>query len=375
MKIDIITLHAVKNYGSVLQALATQELFRQVGFEPRIINFVKEESKKENLMKFWAGNNVLKKIAIFPTLMRWEVVFDKFCKDNLNLTEKQYTTENDFIDFSCDADVYCTGSDQVWNSVWNNGIILPLYLSFVPNDKYKVAFSASFGQTQLSDEEVEATRHLISEYDMISVRERSAQTILQKQYGYTGAVHLLDPTLCMSPDFWRNYSTRRKIPHDYIVIYNLNRSKDFDDYAVQLSKKTGLKLYRICTRYDQFYRPGNSILVPSVYDFISLIDSAKYVLTDSFHATAFSLNMNTEPICVLPPKFGDRIISFLELTKSGQRIIKDYDDIDVVNRNVDFGTVNTILEVERKKSFDFAKKVYENASNIIGENMHRESRL
>lgn len=144
MKIDIITLHAVKNYGSVLQALATQELFRQVGFEPRIINFVKEESKKENLMKFWAGNNVLKKIAIFPTLMRWEVVFDKFCKDNLNLTEKQYTTENDFIDFSCDADVYCTGSDQVWKSVWNNGIILPLYLSFVPNDKYKVAFSASF---------------------------------------------------------------------------------------------------------------------------------------------------------------------------------------------------------------------------------------
>ena len=85
--------------------------------------------------------------------------------------------------------------------------------------------------------------------------------------------------------------------------------------------------------------------------------------------------MNTEPICVLPPKFGDRIISFLELTKSGQRIIKDYDDFDVVNRNVDFGTVNTILEVERKKSFDFAKKVYENASNIIGKNMHRESRL
>ena len=71
--------------------------------------------------------------------------------------------------------------------------------------------------------------------------------------------------------------------------------KEFDRYAVELSKRTGLKLVRFCTRYDQFYRPGKSMLVPEVFDFISLIDNAKFVLTDSFHATAFSLNLHTEP--------------------------------------------------------------------------------
>ena len=56
-------------------------------------------------------------------------------------------------------------------------------------------------------------------------------------------------------------------------------------------------MVRLCNRYDQFYRPGKSIIIPEIIDFIKLIDNAKYVLTDSFHATAFSMNMNTEPIC------------------------------------------------------------------------------
>ena len=119
------------------------------------------------------------------------------------------------------------------------------------------------------------------------------------------------------------------------------------------------KLLRICNRYDQFYRPGKSIIIPEIIEFIKLIDNAKYVLTDSFHATAFSMNMNTEPICIYPNEFGGRIESFLKLTNSLQRHIKNYNDFDVLDRKVDFESVNKILDSERKKVNDFLVKVFE----------------
>ena len=143
----------------------------------------------------------------------------------------------------------------------------------------------------------------------------------------------------------------------FILIYNLNRSVEFDKYARELANRTGLKLVRFCTRYDQFYRCGKSMFVPQVFDFISLIDNAKYVLTDSFHATAFALNLQTEPICIYPKEFGGRLESILQQTNTTQRHIKNYQDFEVVNRPVNFQEVNSILEKERQKARDFIELV------------------
>ena len=76
----------------------------------------------------------------------------------MNLTDRSYTTEDDFKNYPLDADMFCTGSDQVWNSKWNQGIISSLYLSFVPEDKFRFSLAASFGQDKLSQDEVKATK-------------------------------------------------------------------------------------------------------------------------------------------------------------------------------------------------------------------------
>lgn len=363
IKIDVITLHAVQNYGSVLQALATQEILKQHGCDVTIIDYIREDVRYKNLVKKWSGGNPIKALAIIPTILRWKKVFQSFSEQYLNLSENTYTSEDDFASYPLDADAYCTGSDQVWNSKWNNGILPCLYLSFVPDDKYKFSFSASFGQSRLSSDEINKTKSYLEQYNRISVRESEAKVILDDQYNIQNSVHLVDPTLCVSGNFWRKYETPRKIKDDYILIYNLNRSKKFDRYAVELSKQTGLKLVRFCTRYDQFYRPGKSILVPTVFDFISLIDNAKYVLTDSFHATAFSLNLHTEPICVYPKEFGGRLESILQQTNQLQRHITNYSDFDIVNRPVDFDYVDEILERERNKANRFLTEVVKEVSN------------
>lgn len=358
LRIDIITMDAVQNYGSVLQAFATKKFFESQNCDVTIINYVREDVKYDNLIKSWSKGNPIKALVMFPTVKRWKKVFQTFRENNLNLSKLCYTTEEDFISYPLNADAYCTGSDQVWNSVWNNGIINPLYLSFVPDDKFKFAFAASFGQERLSQEEVDATKKYIDAYKFISVREDSAKRIVEQQYAYPNVVRVLDPTLNLTGDEWRKAANTHKKKENYILIYNLNRSKEFDDYAKELAKKTGLKLIRFCTRYDQILRVGKSKLIPEVFDFVRLIDNATYVLTDSFHATAFSMNLNTEPICVYPQKFGGRIDSLLKLLESQNRHIKDYNDFDVINRKVDFAVVNCILDAERDRTKQYIEAVF-----------------
>ena len=311
MKVALITLHAIKNYGSVLQTLATQEIFKEYGCDVKLINYIREDSLDKNLLHTWCGSNPVKQIAMLPTLMKWKSVFNKFITQHFDLTEHVYTYPEDFRKYPIDADIFCTGSDQVWNTGWNGGIIKSLFLDFVPDEKFRFAYAASFGKKTLAENEVKETKELIAKYNFISVREDYAKTMLQDYYGYKNAVHVVDPTLAYDGNFWRKYAPKSKIKGDYILIYNLNRSKEFDDYAIELSKRTGLPIYFLCRRYDQFVRPGKSILVPEVFEFITLIDNAKYVLTDSFHATAFSLNLNTEPICIYPSEYGGRLESIL----------------------------------------------------------------
>lgn len=85
------------------------------------------------------------------------------------------------------------------------------------------------------------------------------------------------------------------------------------------------------------------------------------MLTDSFHATNFSVNIGTEPIWVYPSEFGGRISNFLKLVGLEHRHITSYEDFNVVDRPVDFKYVNSILDEKRKESRDFLKSVFEYA--------------
>lgn len=365
MRIDVITLQAVNNYGSVLQTFATQEFMRQHGCDVRIINY-----KREDLVANLNYSNALTIALKYNRIMlpakfllsllavpKIKRVFEEFRVKHLNLVGKCRTTMEDFADYESDADAFCTGSDQVWNSYWNRGILPQFYLSFAPKGSYKFAFSASFGKSEIDPDEVEQTQKYINDYRHISVREDSAVRILNEQYHYNKAVHVLDPTLCLSGNTWREYAKSPLRGGGYILIYciyaNREEVKRFNAYADELSRRTGLRVIRICPGYGTALRKIFSnetlIVLPEVFDFISLINNARYVLTDSFHGTAFALNLNTEPICIFPEKFGGRLESILKLTGTLDRRVKSYDDFSILDRHVDFSHVNTVLDSERRK--------------------------
>lgn len=356
MKVSVLTLHAVSNYGTQLQAFATQEKLKEYFEEVEFIDYKRDNTYGKGLIYSFSKGNPLRAIAVLPTIQMWNKVFGQFQKKNLNLTEKTFYSDEELREYKFDSDAYITGSDQVWNSGWNNGILGEMYLDFIPNSELKFAYSSSFGNSKLTKEEVNKTQQLIDAYRLISVREDSGLKILQNQYNYRNGIRIVDPTLAVDAKFWRKFAvnSKKNVPKKkYILIYNLNRSKEFDLYAKKLAKKTGLKLYRFCTRFDQVLRSGKSILIPKIEEFVSLIDNAEIVLTDSFHATAFSMNLNTKPICIYPKDYSGRISDFLKLVDSESVHARDYNDFDVLDASVDFEKVNKILDKEREKVNEF----------------------
>lgn len=365
MKAAVITLHTVANYGTQLQAFATQEKLKQFFDEVVFIDYRRQDTYGRGLLKTYTKGNALKAPIILPTLLYWKRVFGGFRKKYLNLTEETYLTESDLNAFIDCADVYFSGSDQVWNTGWNHGVLPAMYLSFVPKGKPKYAFSSSFGMQKISGEDVDKSIQFIREYKQISVRENSGVRILKEQYHYDNAVCLIDPTLAFSGDFWRKYGGERKIKEPYILIYNLKRNSMLDAYAKNLANRTGLKLYRFCTRFDQVVRKGKSLLIPDIFEFISLIDYATYVVTDSFHATAFSVNLHTEPICIYPKNYSCRLAEFLKSVGLEDRHVVDFNDFSMIEKHIDFVKVDQSLEKERAKVDKFLEGIVRREANEI----------
>ena len=367
MKAGVITLHSVCNYGTQLQAYATQEKLKQYFDDVVFIDYRRPDTYGIGLLKTFTKGNILKAPIILPTLIYWKKIFGGFQKKYLNITDEKYLNLEDFNKFNDVADVYFSGSDQVWNTGWNNGVIPPLYLSFVPDNKPRYAYASSFGKSQLEDKDVKEAKKYLEKFNKIAVREESGLNILKNQFNINNATRILDPTLAMDAEFWRKVKKKNKIKGNYILIYNLNRSKEFDQYAEELAKKTGYKLYRFCTRLDQVFRNGKSLVMPDIFDFVTLVDDAKIVLTDSFHATAFSINMNTEPICIYPNEYSSRLSDFLKLVNCTNRHPKDFNDFSILNNKINFTEVNEILGNERKKVNEYlngvekeVKEFYEN---------------
>lgn len=372
MKIDVITLHNVRNYGSVLQSLATQIILEKKGYDVEFINYYRKNLIDENILKnylenskFFSKNYLTKligKIVLPKTIHKQIKVFNKFVKEYIKTTKDVYFSCEDLKNNLPKADIYCTGSDQMWNSEWNNGIEKAFYLDFLPDEAPRFAFSSSFGRDEISNKEEKEVEKMLKKYKAISVRESSGIKILNKM-GIKDAEHVLDPTLLLDKNMWNGIVKDKELKKKkgkYILVYQLNmKNKEFDNYVRKLSKIKKMPVIRVSINNYQRFKYGKLIDTPSVLDFLDYFLKAEYIITDSFHGTAFSINLNKKFICVFPKKFSARLQSLLELTKLEDRKLKSNGDINQIDKEIDYENVNKILEQERNKTNEFLDKALE----------------
>lgn len=368
-KVAIMTLfHNSTNYGAILQAYALQKTIESMGLQCVVLDYqrkIVDITQKAQKPKSKIQKLIYKISAIYskgdlinsclqPIRKLWE---KKYEKDIVNRKKKfrEFIAENipvsAFLDSSTihsiqnEFDVFVCGSDQIWRPTTFDP---NLFLGFVKQNKPRIAYAASLGVAALSDKEKEIYTPLINQLDAISVRESSAVSLVS---GLTekSVVRVLDPTLLLDHDYWRNnFSTKNQTLENekYIFSYQIANNNANRELAKKTGKLLGMKvvaipgLYRI-QPYDFMYADIN-MTDASPEEFINLIAQSEYVITDSFHACVFAILFGKKFIALERFSRSDRlsmnsrIYDLLEMFSIPERLLTRSDQLEqLLNSDLD----------------------------------------
>lgn len=359
-KIGIVTYHRPINYGAILQAYALQKKIKECGVECDIIDYrnqtLEKRHKKKKLIEAKSFKQFIRDVVLLKNYNLKYVKFRKFTEMNLTLSRPF----NDFKELSGIEDLYdkfVVGSDQVWNYKINKMDHVYL-LSFVKEKLKKASYAASFGVDNIPECYRDKYIQSLKDFDKISVREKQGSQIIRDLISKECDV-VLDPTLLLSKEEWHEVA-EDNIDNDdkYILVYAYGDSKNIMELAKNISKKTSYKIIRILSTYKKSLKI-KYIKSAGPGEFLGLFKNAEYVITNSFHGTAFSINFNKQfYVELLPEREGtnSRIIDLLNLFHLQDRIITSISRVDL-NQTIDYRNVNKLLNVEREKSYEFLRKI------------------
>lgn len=370
MKISLITRHAITNYGSLLQTYATQTVLKKMGCDVEVIDYIPQDEHHFNITKSllqkneqW-NSNIFKRIAYLliqaPGYFLAGIKFENLRRTLLNLSDR-YTTLDELTKDKPQADIYCTGSDQVWGPIGSKIFDPAYFLSFADNNEKKVAFGSSFGRVEFSSSTLDTYKKMLAKYNAVSVREKSAVDIIANM-NLTIPYHVLDPTLFLTSNEW-NKLLKKNINKRYVLIYQLHSNSEMDIYAKKFAKQVKLPLIRITPMLHHLKRGGWPIFLPGPEDFLSYIKNADYMITDSFHGTAFAVNFGTQFVNILPEGTQTRNQSLLELTNLTERVVRSYQDFSFIEKKINFDPVHRVIAKERERSLDILKSMIFNKSS------------
>lgn len=370
--IALITIHRNCNYGSVLQTYATQMIFQEMGFHCDVIDYIREVDTKKGLLDRLKGkseklkkNPVLlqaAKMAIYPSYLKKEKVFNAFLNRYIQLTPHQYFSNEELVSNPPLADAYCTGSDQIWNSHWNEGVEKAYYLDFVDDRFLRFSYASSIGQDTIDDRESTAIQPMLSKYRFISVREQNSVGLLKK-LGMKCVEKVLDPTLYKRPDFWANIASDESGRKPYIVTYNIHHDKKLDEYTQELAKKKNLEIINISYNWHDVIRKGKLSWCPTPEEYLGLIKSAQYVIADSFHATAFSIQFHKQFVVFYPEKASIRMRDLLSATGLESRGVESKPSLELADERIDYQAVDMKMERFRAEDEKYLTMVAEAIKN------------
>ena len=377
MKIGIITFWQTKdNYGQVLQAFALQQKLKQMGHEPYLIKYAHSEaviSVWQDLVRHYIKQLLrfrLKKprknVILFKSSDKdKERHFEDFKKEELAATAKTYFSLRELQKEPPPADVYIAGSDQVWAKPLHTRENEVFYLSFGSKAIKRISYAASFSKPCCSETEKKALKRNLKRFDVISVREKSGQTICES-VGFNAKL-VLDPTLLHDSFFYINHFKLDCHKADKIFIYTLNidsqeaigwnslkKYAETNKLAIHVTPSSGY-----IKDMELFDNNEVSYLYSTVSQWIAEIASSQLVVTPSFHGVVFSILFHV-PFVYVPlsgdrAKGNNRVLDLLNMLNIENCIYSgDMEYETIINSfNFNWKNIDMILENERKHSINF----------------------
>lgn len=384
-KTAIVSCYFQHNYGSMLQAYATQMALDKLGYENETINIsgFNSEIKKAKMLYFakasltsdillsklgMAKNVLIKRMSKSAYAANSKIraeKFDAFSKANFRLSAVYHSKAE--LGKVCQKrySSVVVGSDQLWLP---GNIAADYYtLNFVPETVNTVAYATSFGQSSLPKDSAKKASVFLKKIRHIGVREESGQKLIKQLTGRSVPV-VCDPTLLFTGDEW--LAVQKKDPvikGKYILCYFLGNNPPHREFAKRLKAETGCRIVAL-THLDEFVKSDEGYADCTPYDidpadFLNLIRSAEYVCTDSFHCSVFSIlykrqfftfrrySRNTKQ------STNSRLDTLFHLTGINGRLLSGDENIaECLKIDTDYDEVHKKLEQNRERSFTYLQK-------------------
>lgn len=367
-KSSIVSFHFADNFGAVLQIYGLQKQLTDLGQEVQIINFAPialEEPYTTTLKLGYTLKNdtlfrtlkkIVKKMLEFKRNYYRRRKFNKFRESYLNITAKKITDPNELSTSLPKFDNYFVGSDQVWNPIFFKYADTAYFLKFAPKESKKISYAASIAQ-DFSPEYEEIFKSELPQFTKVSVREKSGKDRL-KQFLDLPIETALDPTLLLSKDEWLPLASEDLTFEPFILVYDLQISDTIIEFTNRLSEETDLKVvsYSDANLYKNQIS-SFSKLGPS--EFLKLYNDAEFVVTSSFHGTAFSIIFEKEFYTVPHSIRGSRMIDLLNDLNLENRIVNSLDYRINLTEKTNYEIPRQKLKVLQKDSLEFLKSALE----------------
>ncbi len=339
-RIKVITIHDLgNNFGSTLQACSLCDFLDEHGYDVELIDYKPTYAYHHGKLA-----QVIKAMMFPKSVFLQHRRFEKYFIEHVKRTKRR-TSYVELLQEN-HADCFIVGSDQVWNEFYNAGKDGAYYLEFTDSPN-KIAFSTSLGQLH-TPEELERLRDRTRNFLAISVREMASCRQLH-EIGMNSVEHVLDPVFLHDRDY---YSHGKNKYGDYLLVYSVNNDTLMDAAAQKIAAHYGLKIvlvggYIQKIKHDYYLRDAGP------EEFCNLIEHAKFVLANSFHATAMSILFNKQFAVVLSKNSPMRLIDMLETAKIYGRIIRNESDVEKMYDQISYSEVNKEIDHMRIKSKEF----------------------
>lgn len=358
MRLLLVTIFDVNNYGATFQAYASARFLGKIK-EVNIINMQNnylDLSSKVIRYNFSPRGFLRSAKDIFRLKPRYELTkkFKKFNEQYLPLT-KRFNKITDIVDILNPEDILIVGSDQLWNPrvvSGNNGFEDLYFLDFAKENK-KMTMATSVGGYQFNSTEKNILREKLETFSYITVREETTAELFRKEVR-EDVECIIDPTLLISKEEWEEISSNMNHlkKEDFLIVYALRPDKKFMKIVDHISKKYNLKVVSIDQEPFANYKTDFHCKNAGPEDFLYYFLNASFVITNSFHGTAFSINFHKNFVTITPEHGAERVENLLKRFDLSNRMIENENDLKNLNLEINFNTINTQLENIRTETFN-----------------------
>lgn len=374
MKIAVLTMPLNYNYGGILQAFALKEILQSLGNEVTLIN--RRSNRNQTLIDIASliKNSILRR-KLRPDLFLNRKTINYIKKNNTDFIENKIqnwtnpiVTNRGMLQLNnMGFDAFIVGSDQCWRPK-NTNFLRNYFLDFAKHNKQvkRMSYAISFGvlSWEFTDKETKQCKELLRLFDAISVRENDAINMVSRYFGRDDAKHHLDPTMLLPVE---NYiklinSQIPDIPDGDLHCYVLDEKQEITILIEEIEKKLGLKAFQTLPRKRHTKEKINQhniedFVYPGPIAWLRGFQKAKFVITDSFHGTVFSILFNKPFIAIGNKKRGlSRFESLLEKFGLQEKLVTDINNYNLqslITNEIDWSKVNEILQKEKHQALSY----------------------